>query len=849
MGLAVILTAVIASQASKGISALVIVFGILTPFFGNLGCVTSILIGLFFSHNPWAGLFLFGEYFASPWLIPKIQTLNLPIIHGTSLLGFMPFLLSSIFSLPLTKVKEMDWACIGRWLLVSSMAYGMIFLGGAYGTIAIDVFTSPWFRCLVNLVVAVSSVFVLGTSTSDVYIKSTRGYSTEFIKLFVCCCLAILSAVLFSNQSKTQQRVFFDEAHGQWETVLSSFEPEDYGRGAYYTYSQLPSKIQAWGLQPSVLNTESIPTEKGVFFLKTPTQRASPIFIEKLEQWVRNGGSIVIVADHTDLYDSTQNLNEILKPFGYSLRLDACFDRTGMPNKGGDKWGDAILGHILSGTSHQWLTGTSFRNVPWNAISLADYGPSFSEEGDYSKPNRFSSFTPSWEKDFSRFSGIIYSTFGLGSVIVVLDSTPWSNFSIFEQSYQRMLLGLISIADEQGFVYFSTIFGLLLCLISTWGQYKNIQMKLNVLCLVLFSTSVALTLNLNLLTKIDATLNNQASPIVITGKTAHTVFLNEQLLPGANNFTRIVASLGKFELSPIHLTCKFNCLYINKDALYLDPSSLQLPRAEDILEELRKGNSLAFFFSSNRSTDEDILEWLKQLSLHLHAYSLPAIQVRAKSHQLSFLRNRDLILTREKTILVAEDDTSQLFSVTDSPLGQKFRLRPASIPYDRGELLISFDAEAIGDLNIGDVWEGAEPSAFGVRAEQWLSGFFNKSQFSKIEKIKVQTADTSKSNMLNQYALWENGKKIASGTLKKLSKIQSTVSLENLRNEAFEFISNNCPNNEKVTVCKRHLISSDLTEWQVRWIQSDDKNIQMIELIHNKSFSGIGNNISVIFAQ
>ena len=843
---------VVFGSRKKILGFTVLSIGLLVPLAGKTIGIIGLILFLCLTNSPWVGLFLLGEYLLSPWLLLQIQTMSIATVSGISFIGFIPFLISSVLTVPFALRNRFGLLQLLKWFFWLTFSY-CILIGSAQANIlSIDLFTNDSFRAIANGLLTILGISTVKTVKSDGRSSIEIETPKRLAEISFVFALGGLLALILNQDYEKRTNLYFDEAHGRWETVLSSFGPDDYGRGAYYTYSELPVKAESWGYSVHNLLNEDLPDEKGILFFKTPTQRLSENYVKQVEQWVRTGGSAIFVADHTDLYDSSQNLNELLAPFGYSLRLDACFDRKGMPNKGDEEWGEALLGQVFSGTSQLWMTGTSFKTVPWNAVSIADYGSSFSEIGDYSKPNRFSNFLPSWEKDFFRFSGIAYSTYGEGRVVVVLDSTPWSNFSIFKNSYQRMFLSVLHVSEHGSGAYKSVLLGCFLVLLVSLALLIRNKIFLKVFAIVAIPCGCAFVFvfNLKSLLNIDALLLKTSNPIVITGSVAQTFFMNELLLPGENNYSRAIASLGKYGLTPIEVDCRNNCIFEGKDQLYIDASTLQLPSSEQVLNKMRNGQTVVAIFSKHRSTEKEILNWLRDFGLHVHAYSLPTIQVRAKSHQLSLLRNRELFLTRQKTILVAEDDTSQLYSVPSNGMWQKFRIRPAKMPYRAGELIISFDAELISDINIGDVWEGAEPSVFGVRAERSLADLFIKSANPyKIELRSWNNKEHEESKSLTQYAIWEGGKKLGSGSLADLKEVASVVSFNKMRNEAVNFIKETCPRSAEVTVCDKHLISSDLTEWQVRWIAENNNKIKMIELIHNKSFSGIGTNISVIFAK
>ena len=121
-------------------------------------------------------------------------------------------------------------------------------------------------------------------------------------------------------------RMVFDESHGKWETVQAAFGPTDFGRSANYTYSLLFERAKRITGDAAIFEREdqALPDANSVFMLKMPTIPLSEAFSIRLAEWVRTGGRLIVVADHTDLYDSAQNLNSFLgKHLGALINSDA----------------------------------------------------------------------------------------------------------------------------------------------------------------------------------------------------------------------------------------------------------------------------------------------------------------------------------------------------------------------------------------------------------------------------------------------------------------------------------------------------------------------------------------------
>ena len=78
-----------------------------------------------------------------------------------------------------------------------------------------------------------------------------------------------------------------------------------------------------------------------------PSASLSDEFSKRLSLWVNDGGRLLVVADHTDLYDTTQNINRLLTTtFSTKINSDAAYDYEGMPNHPIGFFGNILLGNI-----------------------------------------------------------------------------------------------------------------------------------------------------------------------------------------------------------------------------------------------------------------------------------------------------------------------------------------------------------------------------------------------------------------------------------------------------------------------------------------------------------------------
>lgn len=163
---------------------------------------------------------------------------------------------------------------------------------------------------------------------------------------------------------KPRGRIIVDEYHTRWEPTQIPFDTNVYGHDSGYNYAAIYDYSSRFYdvsrlLAPGVLDdrdpraTEmmkasdnrlgtgltSPATRPGVqapnasatpaiddrlldncdiFILKCPTVRLYPDEIESLRKFVQNGGGLLLIGEHTDVFGLSTNINDVARPFGFS---------------------------------------------------------------------------------------------------------------------------------------------------------------------------------------------------------------------------------------------------------------------------------------------------------------------------------------------------------------------------------------------------------------------------------------------------------------------------------------------------------------------------------------------------
>jgi hypothetical protein len=737
-----------------------------------------------------------------------------------------------------------------------------LMIGAGVTISVIELGAGRWF----NNVVFSSSVFRIFAALAPIAAASIfmRLHSEEEGQVWRFLAGGIVLGFFISIMLPTSQvrSIVFDEAHGKWETTQAPFGPDDFGRAVYYTYSLLFSYAERVVGTARVFEREAapLPDQDALFVLKMPIQPLSDAFADRLETWVRSGGRLMVVADHTDLYDTTQHLNAFLSPrFGLKINPDAVFNHTGMPTVPITERSAALFGQIVAhGRPFPWQTGTSLSTMPVNTVSLATFGPSFSEPGDYSRQNRFGSFAPGVSLRFA--SHIAVAAFGInrGAIAVVLDSTPWSNFSFFREQYRHLFRSVIHALERPA-------------ALQLWGWSSLALAVLAIVCVIFRRPATfaagGLTLGLAIGAASQIGVASFSVPVegrdfglrVAVGSTARLEFLNQLVGPGERNFARIISAMAKYAFDPVSSTpgSALPDLTTAKRWLLIQPDSRQLPNFEALKAHLQHGGDLTVLFAPDQAADPEVRNWLA--SFGLATLKTVGLAV-AEDARPGLLNRKGAALLRDTRVMTRALPISLLKDRETSPLIQSYTMRPTTLPRTSGLLNIGFSADQFSDDAVGDVWEGIHPASLGRLRERQLGEVLagNDLPAPFPDGLVAPSTSSGFGNFLPVFVLMENGKPILSGKFDDLAPVGSKPFsasenpigyLASLRQRAIAFIETECPRTSKTTQCSKRLLGPDAIEWMVTWAADDNGRMNAVELLHERRFSGLGSTLNVIFGK
>jgi hypothetical protein len=732
-------------------------------------------------------------------------------------------------------------------LALGAVATVIMIDAGAGRWVNYATFTTPYFR--------IGSA-LLPVGVASIFLRPRREEGRKWRGILIGAIAGSVFTLALPVQPVTS--ISFDEAHGSWETVQAPFGPNDFGRAVNYTYSILFKYAARVVGTASIYESEQRPLpDNGIFVLKMPTQPLSGAFADRLENWVRGGGRLLIVADHTDLYDTSQHLNAFLTPrFGLKINADAVYNEIGMPTVPLTERFAALFGRVdAHGRPMPWQTGTSLASMPVNTVPIAMFGLSYSEPGDYSRQNRFGPFVPRTSLRLTDHLAVAAIGTGRGAIAVILDSTPWSNFSQFMEQYRHLFRGIIQTLERPAALH---IWG--------WGAIALVGFAILVTIwqhpLVMAASGIVLGMTVGASAQIGMASSSfhiegrDFGLKVVSGEKARIQFLKQLVGPGERNYSRIISAMAKYDLDPLASSpgSEIPDLTQAKRWLLIEPDTDQLPPFDDLISHLQHGGDLTVLFSSPQAASPAVRSWLASMGLYVSKTVGLAV---AEDAMPGLLNRNGAVLVREIRALTGALETSLLKNRDADTLLQSYTVRPTELPRISGLLNLGFSADQFSDDAIGEVWEGVQPASLGRHRERQLAAALTGTDFVLPfpDNLTIPSVKPLQATFLPAFVLLDNGKTVISGKFKgrvlgPLSPSENPIGyLADLRDRAVAFIRASCPKEEKRTICKLRLLGTDSIEWMVTWIGDDIGSIRAVELLHERRFSGMGSTINVVFGQ
>jgi len=701
---------------------------------------------------------------------------------------------------------------------------------------------------LLRLLVASLSVIGVVAFAKPAPTRDAPPVKASEIASYAAVFVAALVIAVALNARRPIDEIVFDESHGEWEPVTASFGPADFGRDANYAYSMLFEYAgEIAGNVRQIARLEALPgADAAALVIKLPLQPYEEDEVLRLVEWVRGGGRLLMVFDHTDLFDTTRHANPLLEALaGTFVRSDAVFDRSGMPTVVSGSLNPSWLGGIEHRRSRmRYHTGASFGPLAPATRTLATYGLSYSEPANFGNPNRFGGFTPDDRHALGNHPSVIAARVGQGMLIAIGDSTFWSNFSLFDHPNKGMFDAIIRTL-EYPLALTLTNCGLLCCLLAVAALMARESVPSR--AFAAFALGITISSAAQLSQSADEILNHDAPGLrVVTGERALVEFLPQRLSPTDLSFARSISALGKYQLDPIRLPAGSapDSLVADGRYLYVLPEYGQLPPPRSMLSAVRAGATVTMLFDETLVMQPSIVTWLGELGLrmtHTARLSLRSSAGKPLLHDDAPRYGFD----RVHRVAPMHDSGWVALSVDDTLSS----LQPLA---GKGRLHVSVAAVQFSDRLLGDVWEGQETAETTRFLEARLAKLFRSTTFEpSVLGSPFRPRVARPRAPLDRYFVYSGSGLRSSGSFtgddgEASVDGLSIDELSRLQVEALRFVTKSC--DLAIGQCPSNFIDSHLREW-VLTFRASAAQVDHLELILPRSLSRRAHTYNVVFAR
>jgi len=253
-------------------------------------------------------------------------------------------------------------------------------------------------------------------------------------------------------------RVMFVERHSTWEPTGRPYstdwycteEDEEAGKEAdekaSYNYAAVYDYLSQYYQMSRLEESDTFDRETldscDVLVIKTPTARYSRDEVEAIHSFVRRGGSLLLIGDHTNVFNSSTYMNDITRALGFTFRHDLLFG-TGRADEQqyrppavphpAVQHVPAVNFHVSCSIDPGLSSGRAIvQNTGLWSLPPFYHAENYYPEAEYRPEMRYGAFIQTWS-----------TSYGKGRVTAFTDSTIFSSFCTYQEGKAELLRGMI----------------------------------------------------------------------------------------------------------------------------------------------------------------------------------------------------------------------------------------------------------------------------------------------------------------------------------------------------------------------------------------------------------------------
>jgi len=254
----------------------------------------------------------------------------------------------------------------------------------------------------------------------------------------------IMGLLLDMPGRRKQGRIKVDEYHSTWEPTDKPFDTNWYGHDSGYNFYCIYDYCSRF-YDMSRLNTpldDAAVQNCDVLVVKVPTSRYDPEEIKTIERFVEQGGGLLLIGEHTNVFNTGTHINDIAKIFGFSFRYDCLFDIDTIYTQ---LYSLPLVPHPIIQSMLPFNFAVSCSIDPGRSLGRAVIRFTSLKNllADYHASNFYPQVEDKAEMRYGAFVQLLTARHGAGRVVAFTDSTVFSNFATFEPGKAELMLGML----------------------------------------------------------------------------------------------------------------------------------------------------------------------------------------------------------------------------------------------------------------------------------------------------------------------------------------------------------------------------------------------------------------------
>lgn len=266
--------------------------------------------------------------------------------------------------------------------------------------------------------------------------------------LWALFAVLVLFAVWEPRGIPVRGKVLIDGYRAQWSPADRPYDREWYGADSGYNYACLRRWFDAF-YETDVLDgpiRAGTLDDASVLVVYLPDRPYSQDEIRRIAAFVRRGGGLLLIGDHTNVFGSTSHLNALCARLGMQFRYDVLFDldthffQMFEPSHPRPRWLHGMRFMKLRGAASVRPTALSTRT--FMTVANTKGLPSIYSVGNFYPPPHDDP-----RMTFGRYAIATAARAGSGRVVAFADSTIFSNFEIYYPGKYELLLNMVHWLD------------------------------------------------------------------------------------------------------------------------------------------------------------------------------------------------------------------------------------------------------------------------------------------------------------------------------------------------------------------------------------------------------------------